>query len=106
MPGDKLTPDEIGRIYREIVGEDHASPAVDRRARDEQAERVMIAKTIALLDRRCDPMTLITMLAIGLKFLSEEHHVGIEQVITVLREARQVHNLEMTAPGPGPVLPE
>ena len=94
----KLTDDELRRIYREVADVNLASPDLRHEIRDEVTQREMIARTIAHLHTKTQPMVLIVQLVAALAFLCDEHRVNREHVVGVFREAQQRRALEMLAP--------
>lgn len=84
--------EQLERIYREIAG---VNPNFDANVRDEEQQRVLIAKVMQQLMAVTDPMVMMSMLVVCLGFMSDEHNVNRQHLADLLLEAKQRHAMEI-----------
>ncbi len=94
--------EQLERLYREISG---VNPGADAMLRDEEAQRIFIAKVMQGLMQNTDPMVLTTMLVVALGFMSDEHGYNRQHIADLLLQARQHHTLEVVGKAPNVEVP-
>lgn len=89
--------EQLERIYREVSG---VNPGNRFDLRDEEQQRIMIAKAMQVLMQRTDPLVMMSMLVVALGFMADEHNVNRGHLCDLLREARQNLPVEVTIAAP------
>lgn len=92
------TDEELRRIHSQIVS---AHKGAERETKDEEGQRVFIARALQQLMTSTDPLTLMSMLVVALAFMCDEEGIDKDHVVKLFREAKQRHALIVKPGGVG-----